>query len=116
MSTNSTQPRRQLMANVAVTAKAAQTKSATTLRVWAPTTAVLFAGLLWTHSRSSYIALALGLPLTTSCARLNQWLEGTAGEEEKKEVLEVLESHYLFRYGDKNDPAFNRVYEVTIRK
>jgi hypothetical protein len=28
---------------------------------WVPTTAVLFAGLLWTHSRSSYIALALGL-------------------------------------------------------
>jgi hypothetical protein len=31
------------------------------LAVWLPTTALLFAGLLWTHSRSSYIALALGL-------------------------------------------------------
>jgi dTDP-4-amino-4,6-dideoxygalactose transaminase len=28
------------------------------------------------------------------------------GEEEKKEVLEVLESGYLFRYGDESDPAF----------
>jgi hypothetical protein len=31
------------------------------LTIWVPTTALLFAGLLWTHSRSSYIALALGL-------------------------------------------------------
>jgi hypothetical protein len=31
------------------------------LVIWAPTTALLFAGLLWTHSRSSYLALALGL-------------------------------------------------------
>ncbi len=31
------------------------------LAVWLPTTALLFAGLLWTHSRSSYLALALGL-------------------------------------------------------
>jgi hypothetical protein len=31
------------------------------LAIWAPTTALLFAGLLWTHSRSSYVALALGL-------------------------------------------------------
>ena len=31
------------------------------LRVWLPTTALLAAGLLWTHSRSSYLALAVGL-------------------------------------------------------
>ena len=31
------------------------------LRLWLPTVALLAAGLLWTHSRSSYIALALGL-------------------------------------------------------
>jgi hypothetical protein len=31
------------------------------LLLWLPTTAILFAGLLWTHSRSSEIALALGL-------------------------------------------------------
>jgi hypothetical protein len=31
------------------------------LVLWIPTTALLFAGLLWTHSRSSYLALALGL-------------------------------------------------------
>jgi hypothetical protein len=31
------------------------------LAIWLPTIALLFAGLLWTHSRSSYIALALGL-------------------------------------------------------
>ena len=29
--------------------------------IWIPTTALLFAGLLWTHSRSSEIALAVGL-------------------------------------------------------
>lgn len=28
------------------------------------------------------------------------------GEEEKREVLEVLESGYLFRYGEEDDPAF----------
>lgn len=28
------------------------------------------------------------------------------GEEERKEVLEVLDSGYLFRYGDQSDPAF----------
>jgi dTDP-4-amino-4,6-dideoxygalactose transaminase len=28
------------------------------------------------------------------------------GEEEKKEVLDVLESGYLFRYGDESDPNF----------
>jgi hypothetical protein len=31
------------------------------LTVWLPTTALLYAGLLWTHSRSSYLALSLGL-------------------------------------------------------
>ena len=31
------------------------------LILWIPTTALLFAGLLWTHSRSSYLALAFGL-------------------------------------------------------
>jgi hypothetical protein len=31
------------------------------LVLWIPTTGLLFAGLLWTHSRSSYLALALGL-------------------------------------------------------
>ena len=31
------------------------------LAVWSPTVALLFAGLLWTHSRSSYLALAVGL-------------------------------------------------------
>jgi hypothetical protein len=31
------------------------------LLLWVPTTAILFAGLLWTHSRSSELALALGL-------------------------------------------------------
>ncbi|MCX7730097.1 MAG: DegT/DnrJ/EryC1/StrS family aminotransferase, partial [Candidatus Caldatribacterium sp.] len=30
------------------------------------------------------------------------------GEEEKQEVLEVLESGYLFRYGAENDPNFKR--------
>jgi len=30
------------------------------------------------------------------------------GEEEKKEVLEVIESGQLFRYGDLNDPGFKR--------
>ena len=28
------------------------------------------------------------------------------GEEEKKEVLEVIESGNLFRYGDRSDPTF----------
>ena len=28
------------------------------------------------------------------------------GEEEKKEVLDVLESAYLFRYGSEDDPNF----------
>ncbi len=30
------------------------------------------------------------------------------GEEEEKEVLEVLRSGYMFRYGNENDPAFKR--------
>src|SRR6185312_5735125 len=29
--------------------------------IWAATVGLLFAGLLWTHSRSSYLALAFGL-------------------------------------------------------
>ena len=28
------------------------------------------------------------------------------GEEEKKEILDVLESGYLFRYGSESDPDF----------
>ncbi len=28
------------------------------------------------------------------------------GEEEKKELLEVLESGYLYRYGSSDDPGF----------
>jgi hypothetical protein len=31
------------------------------LRLWVPAVAVLFAGLLWTHARSSFLALAIGL-------------------------------------------------------
>jgi dTDP-4-amino-4,6-dideoxygalactose transaminase len=30
------------------------------------------------------------------------------GEEEKKELLDVMETGYLFRYGDENDPMFKR--------
>jgi dTDP-4-amino-4,6-dideoxygalactose transaminase len=30
------------------------------------------------------------------------------GKEEEKEVLEVLRSRWLFRYGDEKDPAFKR--------
>ena len=30
------------------------------------------------------------------------------GEEEEKEVLEVLRSHYLFRYGDESDHNFKK--------
>jgi O-Antigen ligase len=36
-------------------------RSRARLAIWIPTTALLLAGLLWTHSRSSFIALALGL-------------------------------------------------------
>ena len=35
------------------------------------------------------------------------------GEEEKRELLEVLESGYLFRYGSPDDPAFKgKVYQL----
>jgi hypothetical protein len=35
------------------------------------------------------------------------------GEEEKKEVLEVLEAGYLFRYGTTDDPFFKaKVYKL----
>src|SRR5512136_3121025 len=35
------------------------------------------------------------------------------GEEEKKELLEVLESGYLFRYGSSDNPAFKaKVYQL----
>jgi O-Antigen ligase len=47
------------------------------LAVWAPTTALIFAGLLWTHSRSSYLALALGL-LGLAWAR-PRWRLGLVG-------------------------------------
>jgi len=30
------------------------------------------------------------------------------GEEEKKEVMDVLESGYLFRYGSEDDPNFKK--------
>ena len=42
------------------------------LPVWVGTVALLFAGLLWTHSRSSYLALALGL-LAFAWARRGSW-------------------------------------------
>jgi hypothetical protein len=42
------------------------------LLVWVPTTGLIFAGLLWTHSRSSYIALALGLVVFAVLRR--EWL------------------------------------------
>ena len=38
------------------------------LTVWLPTTALLYAGLLWTHSRSSYLALSLGLLVFAAAA------------------------------------------------
>ncbi len=37
------------------------------------------------------------------------------GEEERKEVLDVLETGYLFRYGDEKDPAFKKKC-VTFEK
>jgi len=46
------------------------------LSVWLPTTALIAAGLLWTHSRSSYLALALGL-LEFAWVR-PQWRRGLA--------------------------------------
>ena len=49
------------------------------LALWLPTTALLFAGLLWTHSRSSYLALALGLVVYgLLSARGRPWLLGSA--------------------------------------
>ncbi len=30
------------------------------------------------------------------------------GEEEKKELIEVIESGYLFRYGAEDDPKFKK--------
>jgi O-Antigen ligase len=47
------------------------------LSAWIPVTALLFAGLLWTHSRSSYIALALGL--VVYAALRPQWRWGLLG-------------------------------------
>jgi hypothetical protein len=47
------------------------------LPLWLGTTALLYAGLLFTHSRSSYLALALGL-LAFAWAR-PQWRLGLAG-------------------------------------
>jgi hypothetical protein len=44
------------------------------LSIWLPTTALLYAGLLWTHSRSSYLALSLGL-LVFAAVR-PQWRTG----------------------------------------
>jgi hypothetical protein len=41
------------------------------LLVWLPLTALIAAGLLWTHSRSSYLALALGLLVFAALRR--QW-------------------------------------------
>jgi hypothetical protein len=43
------------------------------LAVWIPVASVLFAGLLWTHSRSSYLALALGL-VALALVRRESWL------------------------------------------
>ncbi|NLE43791.1 MAG: DegT/DnrJ/EryC1/StrS family aminotransferase [Chloroflexi bacterium] len=38
------------------------------------------------------------------------------GEEEKRELLEVLDSGYLFRYGSPDDPAFKaKVYQLEQR-
>jgi O-Antigen ligase len=42
------------------------------LLVWFGTVALLFAGLLWTHSRSSYLALALGLLVFAFFCRINR--------------------------------------------
>ncbi len=43
------------------------------LVVWVPVTLLLFAGLLWTHSRSSYLALAFGLLVFAAVDR-HDWL------------------------------------------
>jgi O-Antigen ligase len=49
------------------------------LVVWIPTVVLLFAGLLWTHSRSSYLALALGLVVFALLRRqAAAWLGGAA--------------------------------------
>jgi hypothetical protein len=47
------------------------------LLVWIPVASVLFAGLLWTHSRSSYLALVLGL-VVLALVRRESWLPLTA--------------------------------------
>src|SRR6202030_1208893 len=47
------------------------------LFVWIPVASVLFAGLLWTHSRSSDAALVLGL-LVLAFARREAWVPLTA--------------------------------------
>jgi hypothetical protein len=47
------------------------------LAIWIPVTALIFAGLLWTHSRSSYIALALGL--LVYAALRPEWSKGLIG-------------------------------------
>jgi hypothetical protein len=45
------------------------------LALWLPTTALLYAGLLWTHSRSSELALALGLVVYAVLSRRGRlWL------------------------------------------
>jgi hypothetical protein len=49
------------------------------LALWISVTAVLLAGLLWTHSRSSYIALVLGL-VVLAAVRRESWLPLTASE------------------------------------
>ncbi|MCL5071220.1 MAG: DegT/DnrJ/EryC1/StrS family aminotransferase, partial [Actinobacteria bacterium] len=38
------------------------------------------------------------------------------GEEELREVLEVMESGYLFRYGSENDPNFKRKVSTFERE
>jgi O-Antigen ligase len=47
--------------------------------LWVPTVLLLYAGLLWTHSRSSYIALALGLVVFAVLVRDRRpWVLGAA--------------------------------------
>ncbi len=49
------------------------------LAVWIPTVALIYAGLLWTHSRSSYIALALGFVVFAVLRpHARVWLVGAA--------------------------------------
>ena len=52
------------------------------LAVWIPVTALLLAGLLWTHSRSSLIALALGL--VVYAALRPQWRWGLLGGRRRR--------------------------------